>query len=134
MLVAAKDGVFALEQPSSSVLEFYPAWLHMLRGFYSLFGICSARALLRMAVFKSLFHQLPRFEVWKTSWWMMMFGAPTPKRCYAYSNSRVIRRLDRGYKRMKAKVKTCEKYKDRAGKVRYKGTRELRSTEQLVSS
>ena len=34
---------------------------------------------------------------------------------------------------MKAKIKTCEKYKDRAGKLRYKGTPALRSTERLVS-
>ena len=87
MLVAAKDGVFALEQPSSSVLEFYPAWLHMLRGFYSLYGVCSARALSPSIVLG--------FEVWKTSWWMMMFGAESPKRCYAYSNSITVRRLDR---------------------------------------
>ena len=32
MLVTAKMGVWCLEQPGSSVLEFYPAWTHMLYG------------------------------------------------------------------------------------------------------
>ena len=38
MLVSARLGVWGLEQPGSSVLEFYPAWHHMLSCHYQLFG------------------------------------------------------------------------------------------------
>lgn len=63
-----------------------------------------------------------------------MFGASTPKRQWAYSNSSSIKKLDVGWKRMVAKVPTAEKYQDRSGKVRYKGTKHLRHTETLVST
>ena len=38
MLVAAKFGVWVLEQPGTSVLEFYPAFLHLTHCHYQLFG------------------------------------------------------------------------------------------------
>ena len=38
MLVSARLGVWGVEQPGSSVLEFYPAWHHMLSRQYQLFG------------------------------------------------------------------------------------------------
>lgn len=59
-----------------------------------------------------------------------MFGAATPKRQYAWSNSRAIRKLDVGWKRMKAKVKTCEHYYNKAGKKCWKGTRFLKQTQE----
>ena len=63
-----------------------------------------------------------------------MYGAPTPKRQCAYSNSYAIKKLDVGWKRMVAKVPTAEKYQDRSGKVRYKGTKHLRHSESLVAT
>ena len=58
-----------------------------------------------------------------------MYGSPTPKRSWAYSNASAIMKLDVGWKRLKAKITTVEKYKDSRGKMRYKGTSKLRQTE-----
>lgn len=70
------------------------------------------------------------FEVWKCSWWMMMYGSPTPKRSYAYANAECVRALDLGWKRLKStSVSTVEKYVDGKGNVRYKGSAQLKSTE-----
>eukprot|EP00438_Fugacium_kawagutii_P027320 Skav202720 [mRNA] locus=scaffold654:835216:838033:- [translate_table: standard] len=60
-------------------------------------------------------------------WWMAHFKAPTPKRHWAYCNSKAIHRLDRGklqgWKKSKDKKKpTAEHYIDSKGKKRYKGT------------
>lgn len=38
-VVTATHGVWCLEQPGSSVLEFYPTWLHFLNACYNLYGI-----------------------------------------------------------------------------------------------
>ena len=38
MLVQACNGVWALEQPGSSTLEYYPAWLYLMTAHYNLFG------------------------------------------------------------------------------------------------
>lgn len=42
MLTSACSGVWAVEQPGSSVLECYPAFLHLLNSHYQLYGISSA--------------------------------------------------------------------------------------------
>ena len=65
------------------------------------------------------------------------YHAPTPKRHFAYSNSPVIGNLDRGVlsgwkKREQKKVKTAITYMNKQGKKCYKGTPELRSTENLA--
>jgi len=65
------------------------------------------------------------------------YNAPTPKRHYAYSNSKAIHKIDKGvlqgWKPKKEKVKTAERYVDASGRQRYKGTKQLRSTETLDS-
>ncbi|CAL1154889.1 unnamed protein product [Cladocopium goreaui] len=110
-LVTACFGVWVVEQPGSSVLDYYPAWLHFLARQYQVFGTCA---------------------VWKTRWWMMMYGSQSPKRHWAYSNSRSIGKLDIGSKKgFKSKITTVEKYTNRAGKVCYKGTDKLRGTEKF---
>ena len=78
---------------------------------------------------------------------MALCGGPTPKRHLGYSNSSGIRRLDLGALQGWAKkvrsqeaagiqrVKTVHKYQDKSGKVRYKGSKHLKSSEsesQLV--
>lgn len=70
-------------------------------------------------------------------WWMAHYGGRTPKRHWAFGNSRVILALDRGVlRKWKPKpgghVTTAERYVDGQGKRRYKGTSKLRSTEKLV--
>jgi len=39
MLTTARQGVWCLEQPGSSVLEYYPAWLHFLAALYQFYGM-----------------------------------------------------------------------------------------------
>ena len=73
---------------------------------------------------------------------MFHYGGPTPQPHMAYANARAIRKLSRGKLtnwKKKAKelesqgksVKTCVAYKDKEGKSRWKGTRQLRQTERL---
>lgn len=66
---------------------------------------------------------------------MRHYNAATAKRHIGFSNSPVIRQLDRGRLQMSSgrtsKVKTCEKYRDGKGKLRYKGTKQLKGTELL---
>ena len=76
-------------------------------------------------------------EVQCVRWWMGHYDAPTPKRHYAYANTPVVLRLDRGVlqkwkPKTGKKVKTVEHYVDKNGKKRYKGTKQLRGTENLV--
>lgn len=75
-------------------------------------------------------------KVSRVGWWMGHYQSATPKRHYGYANSPVIHRIDRGKlqgwkDRGVRKVVTAEKYKDKGGKNRYKGTTSLRSTEIL---
>ena len=43
-LVTACFGVWVVEQPGSSVLDYYPAWLHFLARQYQVFGTCAVTA------------------------------------------------------------------------------------------
>ena len=76
-------------------------------------------------------------EVAKVKWWMRHYGSPTPKRHYGYSNSGVVMRLDLGklYTTQRAprsqRIRTADVYVDRHGTKRYKGNKNLRSTETL---
>ena len=67
------------------------------------------------------------------------YQSATPKRHYGYANSPVIHRIDRGKlqgwkNRGVKKVETAQKYKDKGGKDRYKGTPSLRSTESRAAT
>lgn len=80
-------------------------------------------------------------KVHRVSWWMRLYGSPTPKRHLAYCNSPAISKLDLGKLTGWAKkllrdeaegiqpVKTVQKYIDKSGKQRYKGTSALKPTE-----
>ena len=147
-LVCAKDGVWGLEQPGSSVLEFYPTWLHFLNACFQYYGINSvpwfAQNLRLHQKFKTCsFHGIPvsnilhwglcacSSEVFRCGWWMSRYGAGSPKRQYAWSNGSAIKRLDVGWKKMKNKVQTVRHYIDKQGKKRYHGTKALSCTESL---
>lgn len=71
---------------------------------------------------------------------MLAYGGPTPKPQYALSNSKWIQSLWTGAlkgwaKRVKEdpskKSKTTIKYRDSAGKNRYKGSASLRESESV---
>ena len=73
---------------------------------------------------------------------MLHYGGPSPKRHYMLSNSSAVGKLWRGKlknwsetkKKLESQgrsVKYVEKYIDKAGKKRWKGTKSLRSSESL---
>ncbi|CAL1136900.1 unnamed protein product [Cladocopium goreaui] len=114
LLCTALGGVWTVEQPQGSVYEFLPAFRAMLRSIFASGGI---RAVV------------------KVSWWMQHYQGPTPKRHYAYSNSRDVLSLDKGKlkkhqrKPKEERIRTADVYKDRKGKLRYKGNANLRPTQ-----
>ena len=82
----------------------------------------------------------PSAQVHKTSWYQYHYGADTPKRCFAYSNSRHIGKLNQGqllgWSQKKKVLKDHGKakalvvhYDDSNGKRRWKGTGDLRGSE-----
>ena len=79
-------------------------------------------------------------KVSRVSWKMFHYSSKSPKPHYAYANSRVIHRLDKGklsnWKGKAAKegrpiIKTCETYTNSRGEKCYKGTTWLKQTEIL---
>jgi hypothetical protein len=67
---------------------------------------------------------------------MGLYSANTPKRHFAYGNTKMILGLDRGVLRKwkppnGKKVATAKRYVDKAGKTRWQGTKALRATERL---
>ena len=73
-------------------------------------------------------------EVQCVTWWMAHYDSLTPKRHYAFGNTKMVLGLDRGVlKKSKTqgskKVVTAEHYIDKQGRKRYKGTKALRKTE-----
>ena len=82
------------------------------------------------------FPQLLAAQTYTFKWWMGHYKGCTPKRHWAYCNSRAIHRLDKGVlqgwkKGSSKKVVTAEHYIDGKGKKRYKGTSKLKGTETL---
>ena len=69
-------------------------------------------------------------KMYRCTFWMKHWGAPTWKRTVLVGNVKHISVFDRGpLKRgTKCAFKTAEKYENRAGKVCYKGTRLLKQT------
>lgn len=65
---------------------------------------------------------------------MAHYGGSTPKRHYAYGNTAMILGIDRGvlrkWKPKHGRIETAERYVDKSGKKRYKGTASLRATEK----
>ena len=73
---------------------------------------------------------------------MAMYGGLTPKPHYAWGNSGSVVGLNTGpppkvkkddhQKEGHLKIKTCEQYKDKNGKLRYHGTKSLKKTEIFI--
>lgn len=99
----------------------------------------------------SIFHPVPDHmaygmthmrlsQVHKTSWYMLHYGGPTPKRHYAFANTHHIDKLNlgqlRGWIQKKEALKELgqtydlvDKYVDASGQARWKGNKRLRSSE-----
>ena len=101
----------------------------------SVISLCAVPALL-YSVFRWGNPGVKASEVSRVGWYMGAYFGKTLKRQYAYSNSPVIRRLDRGHLQQirtrlenAQKVRTSEVYKNKAGKPCYVGTKHLKATE-----
>ena len=160
ILTVALGGVFVLEQPGGSLLEFYPTFRWALAQLIEIHGIDAAQNsvacihLLIMLI--GMVHHLllkcsisinfhtgfttawNSAQVCRVNWSMGAFGGETAKPQYAYSNSPAIRKLHHyrptsgnHVKKVHTKVETCKKYKNRDGKDCYVGTKQLRDTEKL---
>ena len=73
-------------------------------------------------------------EVHEVRWWMCHYKAPTPKRHVGFSNSKTIKKIDKGKLqgwKPTNKTVTVQHYIDGKGKRRYKGTTSLRAREIL---
>ena len=146
LLVTILGGAWALEQPSGSLLEFYPAFRHMLAAIFKWGGDCAVGVLDQpMFVLQNCWHiyicegsnQGYRFifrapKVTKVSWWMAHYKAPTQKRHWCYANTPLIMKLDQGkLSGFTSRVQTAKRWKDRNGKYHYQGTSALRGTQNL---
>ena len=122
ILVTALGGVWTLEQPSGSVLEYYPTFRWIMANIFTCGGNHAVSCLFRFRIIEIeldriniwsvessgkkptfsvraliiLTSEFSMFEVVKVQWWMQHYSAPTPKRHYGYSNSAATLALDRG--------------------------------------
>lgn len=74
-------------------------------------------------------------EVYKVGLWMRLWGAACPKRTILFSNGKAVKMLWTGAldrKKYPSLIQTATKYIDGAGKRRYKGSKELKSTQSLA--
>lgn len=82
----------------------------------------------------------PVSEVHKSSWYMIHYGGKTPKRHYAFSNSKHVAQLNAGQllgwvhkkralQEQGESYELVDKYTDSSGKARWKGNKRLRGSE-----
>lgn len=87
--------------------------------------------------------KLPRFfcwqrhmdsKVWKASFWMRSYLAPSMKRTLILTNQKILTRLaTEAVKPQRADCQpTTRRYKDKNGKTRYVGTSTLKSSQNLT--
>lgn len=148
LLITALDGVWSLEQPSGSLLEFHPAWREVVNSIFRCGGDYAAFCLdLWFCMLVTQKHRSSNMnlcgypknpsKVQKVSWWMAHYKSKTPKRHIAFGNTRMLLALDKGrlrkWKHTRGpKVQTAVHYLDKHGKKRYKGTPQLKETENLA--
>ena len=99
-------GAFLMEQPGSSRVTVYPR-------------------------FEWFVSRMP--NLWRAAWWGRHYGALTPKRHRAWSNSPKVGLLDRGrlskVERERCIVKTTDRKINRQGKKSFAGNRFLKGTQ-----
>ena len=107
-LLAMKRGIhFMLEQPASSLMRKMPVFQKVAR----------------------------HFNIFEFFTWMGMFGSPTPKPTKLWSGSEwlceVTRKLERSmFKHIEPNTKTYTRYTDSNGKIRTKGTKSMKASQQ----
>lgn len=71
-------------------------------------------------------------KFWRQSFWMRAHGHPTAKRTLVWSNSTLITRLHLGKmakKLLASTVQVVDRYRNKDGKLRWKGNSKLKSTQ-----
>lgn len=74
-------------------------------------------------------------QLWKTMMWMQLMGGPCPKRTILVSNSCRVNRLQTGRlvrAMQRTTVATTVRYRNANVKLRYKGSKKLKSTQPLI--
>lgn len=130
LLVVACGGEWVVEQPVSSLITLHERFQWMLRALEG-HGIRAARC----NKFNSKSQcSSPLAKVYQQSFWMKAFGHPTPKRSFVVATTDKISRLNTGHMRrneLQAEIQTTKKYINKAGKVRFAGTKALKGTQLL---
>ena len=145
-LIISRGGVWLIEQPSSSLLYRHPRFEELLKmqtvvrhlknkGFVFCFSDTLRDTVhswisLGFQAKSSWRRRWP--QVFKQSFWMQGWGSKTPKRTVLWSNSTAIRLFKTGAqhsKPKKNKVDLTGKYRDRTGRLRYKGNRHLKQSQ-----
>ena len=75
-------------------------------------------------------------QVYRVAMWMRLWGASSPKRTILVSNGKAVKLLCTGKLDRKlnpTELQTTTKYRDGEGKLRYHGTKALKSTQSLAS-
>lgn len=137
-------GVWVVEQPSTSLLFRHPRlqWLCKLMPVTSLdnvSGILAWQCIQDHIGRRSL---TSLAQVYRCNFWMLFFKSPSPKRTSLWSSSSQIKRFWLGkltkkiredHKKQNPDFATVIKYVDKAGRKRYHGSKQLRSTQTLDS-
>ena len=134
-LIEAMEGKYLVEQPASSLLWRHPRLEEHARRtcvhssvfvcvMYCLHIPCISHALCRPS------------QVWRQSFWMRIYGAPTLKRTKIWSNSKKIRKL-RTRKLVKqdrtsVKVKLAKVSVSQGGKKCFTGDKKLLKKSQIL--
>ena len=158
LLVGVLSGVFVVEQPSSSLLFRHPRlqWVCGIvrvtcqdspsMGTLGSWGSCSFHIITNMhpsSVFRMYIVHGPQIlsQVFRCNFWMAFFNSRSPKRTSLWSNSRLVSKFWLGkltkkvreeQKKKYPNFQTTVKYKDAGGRTRFHGSKQLRSTQNLV--
>ncbi|CAK9047489.1 Uncharacterized protein SCF082_LOCUS26595 [Durusdinium trenchii] len=111
MVILAMRGVWLLEQPSSSLIMRHD----------------------RFVEFQDLMQAL-QMRFFRQSFWMRALGHQTAKRTLLWSNTAWLVDFDLGRlarDKLRGEVQTTDRYKSRDGRSRWKGNKNLKSTQTL---
>ena len=147
----AAGGIFLLENPQNSLIALHPRWIWMLQRLkeYDVLVPGQKRKLIicQSSLYSWFFLGLyaisgwPIFslavwttEIYKVAFWMRKYGSLSWKRTWVWANSSRIGALDKGPLTSEEKSTsrgTTSRYKDKSGKVKFKGNALLKQSQKL---
>ena len=98
------------------------------------FGWLTSTVISQLSYIISCAGNLMESKVWKASFWMRSYLAPSMKRTFILTNQRILTRLaTEAVTPQRAECQpTTRRYKDKNGKTRYVGTSTLKSSQNLT--